>query len=678
LFVGAGTQAVRGASEGFGTWGPSNGPEGGVIGALAVDPKNPNVVYAGALWGGFYKSENAGRSWRVLGVDPTAAVRGALVVDPRRPRTIYVGSGRGVFKSTDAGETWRSASAGLFRKETEQMHEWRLVEGWVTKLEIDPRNSNTLYAATYGGVAKTTNGGQTWRRINKGLKPRLIEALAIDPRRPSTIYVGDVQAGSSHRVASVFKSTDGGKQWRAAGLPSEPVYVLEADPKQAATLYAGTSDGIFKTVDGGRSWTAVGLHGSSIGALALDPVRPETIYAGSGDRLLKSTDAGATWESTTLGVATGRVDALAVDPRNSSTLYAGTAAGVYKSTDGATAWQQANAGFIATLVSALVENSGTLYAATPSGVFCSAGRGVGWRVVNSGLEGEYIRTLAVDPSDASTLYAGTATGVFKTTNMGGIWRRTGLENDVVDALAVDPHSANVIYAGTYGYGDRGTYGGVFKSLDGGRTWVDTDLRSPLRQLVVESGRPAVSAIAIAARASNIVYAGTDVGLFKSADGGHSWKQVTAGVSSGASLGVMVHSIALDPADTETIYIATYTGVRRSTDGGEDWQSTSLGLPPNSYVVLGVDPRRPGTLYAGAWPGAGVFESNDRGESWHPLGRGLRGRSVAALALDPGDRVIYAGTFGGGVVDLVFSRSARAQGRDGRCGPSCWGQEGEGR
>jgi photosystem II stability/assembly factor-like uncharacterized protein len=102
-------------------------------------------------------------------------------------------------------------------------------------------------------------------------------------------------------------------------------------------------------------------------------------------------------------------------------------------------------------------------------------------------------------------------------------------------------------------------------------------------------------------------------------------------------------------DPDTVYIVTDTGVFRSTTGGDSWQSLGAGLPPKHYVVLAVDPSRPQSMYAGT--DSGVFESTDRGESWLRLGSGLRGHSVSALALDPSGHKIYAGTCGGGVVDL---------------------------
>jgi photosystem II stability/assembly factor-like uncharacterized protein len=281
---------------------------------------------------------DAGGTWRELNVHPAGVIRGALTIDPHKTATVYLGTARGVFKSRNGGRSWRSASAGLFGKETPEERDWRLAEGWVTELAIHSRSSRILYAGTYGGVAKSTDGGRRWRRVNAGLTiggggkriPRPVWAVALDPRNSRTVYAA--------AIGGVFKSTNGGGRWRLAGRPRRIVQALALDPQKTQTLYAGTPRGVFKTRDGGSSWRPSGLVTSSVGSLALEPGHPQTVYAGTPKVVFKSTDGGGNWRSGSVGMAAVFVSKLVVDPQNPEILYAGTSEGLHKSTDRGGSW----------------------------------------------------------------------------------------------------------------------------------------------------------------------------------------------------------------------------------------------------------------------------------------------------------------------------------------------------
>jgi photosystem II stability/assembly factor-like uncharacterized protein len=664
--VGLCAQAVPGATLGIGSWGPPRGPEGGVIAAIAVDPKHPAILYAGALAGGFFKSTDAGTTWRPLDVDPTAAVRGALAVDPRNPRVVYAGSGHGVFKSTDSGATWRSASTGLFRKPREP-REWRLAEGWVTRLAIDPRRSSTIYAATYGGLFKSINGGRTWRPANAGLTvtirsrtvPRLVEALAIDRSDPSTIYAATAVFGD-FRIG-LFKSTDGGRLWRAvsAGLPRESIHALAVDPRRPGTVYAGTRSGIFKSVDAGSTWIELGLKARGTTAIAFAPGNPQTIYIAASDGIYRSTDGGGSWESKSEGLARpSDVVALAVDPHNPATVYLATASGVQKSIDWGRTWQAVNSGLSATLVSSLALAPGrpsTIYSATVcSGAFRTRDGGASWQSLGNGLPKKPVAAFAVDPRDGGIAYAAVrGEGIFKSTDTGATWRALGLRGEDVTTIAIDPQNSRILYAGTGFASDNEPSGAVWKSVDGGETWVDTGLSWPPAPNVLEPRRPPVTALALDPRQPLRVYAGTTRGVFTSTDGGLSWKLTSAGLT-GWSFDLGVRALTLDPAEPETLYVATYAGVFRSTNGGQEWETATTGLPNRRYVAaLAVNPSRPGEIYSGTYgERGGVFVSTDRGRTWQSFSRGLQGHAVLALAIDPNGRSLYAGTQGRGVLDFT--------------------------
>ena len=311
------------AQAGINVW-TSNGPEGGNVSALAIDPLTPGTLYAGTN-SGVFKSTDAGSSWSAasMGLQGTRVV--ALAIDPMTPRTLYAGTTTGVFKSTDGATSWQGIGAGL--------------EGVVlSALIIDPLMPATLYARTDGGgVFKSTNAGATWSGIRGSIDlPAL--ALAIDPTVPATLYVGTGRYdGTVGYFGATLKSTDGGENWDAvteAFGPCAYVTALAVDPITPRTVYAVQhSSGICKSTDAGATWTYLGALNTSypvVNVLVIDPVTPGVLYAGTGGRVFKSTDAGATWSAFSTGFAANpNVNALVIEPKTPTKLYAATDDGVF-------------------------------------------------------------------------------------------------------------------------------------------------------------------------------------------------------------------------------------------------------------------------------------------------------------------------------------------------------------
>jgi hypothetical protein len=337
------------------------------ISALLIDPQRPRTIFA-ATYGGILKSADGGRTWRrAANAAPTATPVDSLVIDPQDPDTVYAGSGGGVFKSTDGGVTWQAANTGLFRKETVQEGNHRLVEGYVSALVVDESSPRIIYAATWtNGLFKTTDGGGTWR----GLGLRSVSTVVLDPTDPETIYAGagGADARGIRARSGVFKSTDGGSSWRAVGLQGKNVTWLALDPENTNIVYAGTweslgrlSSGrrahrVFKSSDAGNRWRPAALPGSDVDGLTFDPQGPgtvvegltfdpqdpDTVYANISnrpainDRIIKSTDGARTWRALDVGQA---ADFLALVPRNSATLYALSDTGLLMSTDAGRSWR---------------------------------------------------------------------------------------------------------------------------------------------------------------------------------------------------------------------------------------------------------------------------------------------------------------------------------------------------
>jgi photosystem II stability/assembly factor-like uncharacterized protein len=287
----AGTQGggVFKSTNAGGSWAPINaGLPSATVRALAIDPSMPATLYAGTEGSGVFKSVDGGLSWRAVNSGLTANYVSALAIDPSAPTTLYAAAAGGVFKTTNGGEGWtftfrnpNSADVvaltidasvpshiyagaeevdwpphgGLFRS-TDSGASWSdsLLNLDVYALVIDPSSPTTLYAATYDGVYKSSNGGETWPTPSATLTSLIVPALAIDPSNPSTLY-----AGTSGGV--VFRSIDSGSTWTTItnGLPELSVFTLALDPT-GSTLYAGLlGGGVWQLTapKAGTTWTAL-------------------------------------------------------------------------------------------------------------------------------------------------------------------------------------------------------------------------------------------------------------------------------------------------------------------------------------------------------------------------------------------------------------------------------------
>ena len=323
--------------------------------------------------------------------------------------------GAPALKSADRAQTWSGASNGL-------------TASAVNGLAIAPTNPNTLYAATNYGIFKSNDGGANWRATGTQV---FANTVVVDPTTPTTVYVG----GSF----SVLKSVNGGDSFEtvffdsAFGFPN--ILSLLIDPTDPNTLYVGTSRGAFKSANGGANWAPI-INGMAqalgsaprVNRLVFDPSNPMTLYAATSNTLFKTTNGGALWTPANSGLGTStflEILTLAVDPVMPNTLYAGVgsfAGALYKSVDGGANWRQSSNG--------ISYQFGATFLLT-------------------------VNNLAIDPTTPPTLYATTTSGgIFKSTDGGGQWnimRGAGLTNRLLTALAVD--SAGLLYAGANVGGD---------------------------------------------------------------------------------------------------------------------------------------------------------------------------------------------------------------------------------
>jgi len=335
-----------------------------------------------------------------------------------------------------------------------------------------------------GGAFQSTNASATWTSINSGLTTRSITAFAVDPTiptPPSTAHI--VYAGTSDK--EVFKSTNGGQSWAPTGaLSATVVQAMVIDPRTPTNLYVGGANGAFKTTDGGATWATVdtGLvfPGTTapvdVNALAIDPTTTgttATLYAGGSSGVFKTTDGGATWSPLNAGFpltnglpTTPDVTSIVVDPVTPTTVYAGTSfQGVFKTTNGGTSWTASGNGLTfpnspsfvdITALAIDAKSPNNIYATTQSGlgVFKTTNGAGNWSQVGTvaaGLTDLVTTAIVTDPTVSGTAYVGTeSAGVFKTIDGGLHWTTSpnALQFYVISALAVDPVNPSILYAGS--------------------------------------------------------------------------------------------------------------------------------------------------------------------------------------------------------------------------------------
>jgi photosystem II stability/assembly factor-like uncharacterized protein len=633
------------------------GPEGGMITSIEFDPVTPTTLYVTTEGGGVYKSVDGGEQWNAINTglfgDVYTREQGMwtndLVIDPNEPSTLYTIHHDGFFKSVDRGESWSLVSNP---------------SGHFTSLAVDPVTPTTIYATQRDlAVIRSTDGGKTWWKLFRGDYPLYyIDKVETDPFVHNTVY--------AISYTGFFKSTDGGEDWDWLDISESICGVVALDPTTQDTLYASTCvwgdneiAGIVKSVDGGKSWNQVAeglgtdcMNGCKLVLLRADPTIPGTIYAGTIDgRIYKSTDGGESWQNIS-GVwpvqeVFSKITAIAISPEDSDQIFVGTPSGVFRSTDGGENWGAKNHGMNAHLITAMVidpvDNS-TLYVGTrEAGAFKSTDGGTNWRSINRGASWFYITALAIDPEDTNTLYGGDVIGSFhKTTDGGDNWNmlRDGYRGGGLCCptwgleFLPSPASARTGAFALYEYGITG----LSRTLDGANTWVflDPDPNDSILALAVDPKTP-----------STLYALGSGPG-YKSIDGGLTWHHLDQ-LPRPLYYRPPFAAVEIDPGTPTTLYVSgpyedSPGGIYKSTDGGESWNLASAGIASPLVFDLAINPAQPSIIYAAAE--SGVYKSVNGGIDWYDIGRGMSDFIAVELQIDPIDpNVVYAATRGGGVL-----------------------------
>ncbi len=681
---------------------------GRVIG-FAVDPNDRAKYFVAAASGGVWKTTNAGTTWTPVFDSQGSYSIGAIALDPRDPSVVWVGTGEcnsqrsvgygdGVYKSEDGGKSWKRV--GLEKSE----HIGRIV--------IDPRDSNVVYVAAQGplwgpggdrGLFKTTDGGKTWKNILSISENTGVTDVALDPSNPDIVYAAAWQRRRHYWTlinggpeSALYKSTDAGATWSKlrAGLPTAEMgrIGLAVSPANPNVVYATieaaeNQSGIFRSTDKGATWEKMNsqiAQGMYYGQIVCDPKNVDRIYL-PNVIFQVSDDGGRTLRP--LGERSKHVDnhAIWIDPHNTNYYLVGCDGGVYESFDRGQNWHfKANLP-ITQFYDVTVDNATPFYNVCggtqdnfslcgPSRTRSASGiTNADWYVTQGG-DGFHSRVDPVDPNIVYSVmqYGGIVRFDRRTGERTGIKPQEGKGEPPLrwnwDApLIISPHSHTRLYFAA---------NKLFRSDDRGESWraISPDLTRQLdRDKLPVMGKiwgpdavakhqstafyGNISALSESPKKEGLIYAGTDDGMISvTEDGGKTWRRIEK--FPGVPENAYVTRVLASQHDVNTVYalfnnhqnsdFAPY--LLKSTDAGRRWTSIASNLPKNHPLwAIAEDHVNADLLFIGTE--FGLFFSLDRGQKWIQLKGGLPTIAVRDLAIQKRENDLVIGTFGRGIYIL---------------------------
>ncbi len=673
---------------------------------LAVDSSDPRVWWVAAASGGVWKTENAGTTWTPVFDDQASYSIGAIAIDPANPSVVWVGSGEnnsqrsvsygdGVYRTMDAGKTWKNL--GLAKSEH------------IGKILIDPRDSRVVYVAAQGplwnsggdrGLYKTTDAGATWKQVLRISDDTGVSDVVFDPRDPDVLYASAYQRRrhvwtliDGGPEGGIYKSTDAGATWRKleTGLPKHDVgrVGLAVSPVDPDVVYAlieaeGEEGGFYRSADRGESWEKRSDYNSSspqyYEEIVADPAQLDRVYS-MDTWMMVTNDGGKTFVK--LGEKSKHVDnhVLWVDPANDRHYLAGCDGGLYESFDRGATWRYFENLPITQFYRVAVDDAWPVYhvcgGTQDNNSMCGPARTLRFQgpadedwFITQGGDGFW---TAVDPKNPDLVYAEAQYGALNRFD-----RKSGENLDIQpqpaageapfrwnwdSPLVVSSHAPTRVYFAA---------NKLFRSDDRGDTWteISPDLtrqidRNQLRifgqvqrpEAVAKNASTSfygtIVSLSESPAVDGLLYAGTDDGLVQvTEDGGASWRRIES--FPGVPERSYVSRLLASRNDPDVVYAAFDNHkegdfrpyVLRSADRGRTWTSIAGDLPERGTVyALLEDSVDHDLLFAGTE--FGVFFTVDGGKKWVALTGGLPTIAVRDLALQEREGDLVLGTFGRG-------------------------------
>ncbi|MBL8150502.1 MAG: glycosyl hydrolase [Blastocatellia bacterium] len=681
----------------------------GRVSAIAVNPNDRSHYIVGAASGGVWVTKNAGTTWTPVFDNEGSYSIGAVTIDPKNPNIVWVGTGEnnsqrsvgygdGLYKSEDGCKSWKKV--GLQSSEH------------IARIVIDPRSSNTVYVAAQGplwgsggdrGLFKTTDGGKNWKNILSISENTGVTDVAMDQKNPDTLYAAAYQRRrhvwtliNGGPEAALYKSTDAGESWKkvTSGLPNVELgrIGLAISPADSSVVYAiveaaNKKGGIFCSTDYGETWEKRNDFDSTAmyyGQVIADPKDVNRIYIPNVYNLV-SDDGGKTLRR--LGEKFKHVDnhVIWIDPTNTNYYLVGCDGGIYESFDRGANWDFKSNLPITQFYDVTVDNSSPFYyvyggtqdnfsLGGPSRTRSITGiTNADWFVTQGG---DGFRSV-VDPQDPNIIYSEYQYGGItrfdkRTGERMGIKPQEGrgeppLRWNWDSPLIISPHLNTRLYFAAnklFRSDDRGNTwkavsGDLTRNLDRDKLPVMGKIWSPdaVAKHASTSFYGNITALAESPKKEGLLYVGTDDGLIQvSEDGGQNWRKTEKFPS--VPEFTYVSRILASQHDINTVY-ATFDNhknadfapyILKSTDKGKSWSSIKSNLPANGpLLAIAEDHVKPELLFLGNE--FGLFFSNDGGQKWVQLKGNFPTIAVRDLAIQKRENDLVVGTFGRGIYIL---------------------------